>query len=132
MSGEDDTGAAIRDTFDRCETCGTFVVALSQHRCPTEAADARPNRSERTALAAADDRDAETAVGVFPASQGNRYAYHDLEGRERTRCGCETYTDAARLVVTTLADAKRRGRSPCGSCRRLRRLADDEGTDATR
>ncbi|AQL44645.1 hypothetical protein BV210_17930 (plasmid) [Halorientalis sp. IM1011] len=125
MSGEDDTGAAIREAFEQCESCGTFVVALPQHRCRTDAADARPDRSERSARANADDRADGTPVGIFPSSQGNRYAYHDLDGNDRTRCGCEKYTDASDLVETTLGDAKRRGRSPCGSCRHLRRLADD-------
>ena len=108
MSGEDDTGAAIREAFEQCESCGTFVVALPQHRCRTDAADARPDRSERSARANADD-----GIQWIPFS------------RDRTRCGCEKYTDASDLVETTLGDAKRRGRSPCGSCRHLRRLADD-------
>jgi hypothetical protein len=112
----------VERTFSRCESCGTFVVSLAQHRCPTDAADSRPDRGEREDMADEDDRDGELSVGLFPNSQGNRYAYHDLDGADRPRCGCAKHTEASRLIVTSLAAAKRQGRSPCGSCRRLREL----------
>jgi hypothetical protein len=125
MSGEDDDATDVASAFTRCESCGTYLVSVSQHRCPSGRADARPDRTERERLATADGRDDATSVGVFPSSQGNRYAYHDLDADGRPRCGCEKHTDATEVTVTSLADAKRRGRSPCGSCRRLRRPERD-------
>jgi hypothetical protein len=110
--------ARVSDAFDRCPDCGTFVVQLATHRCPSGRTAGSPVRERREALAEADDRGDAALVGLFQRSQGDAYAYHELDGGEPV-CGCAGVTKAATLAVVTRAEAKARGKSPCGSCRRI-------------
>jgi hypothetical protein len=105
------------EAFSRCGECGTHVVNLDSHRCSSRE-PIRTDRETRRERAAGDDRDDEDGVGIFPRSSGNSYAYHELREGE-VRCGCGNYAKADRLDVVTRAEAKARGRAPCGNCERL-------------
>lgn len=108
----------VSDAFDRCPECGTFVVQLATHRCPSgETADPL-TRERREELAEADGRADATLVGVFRRSHGDAYAYHELDGGQPV-CGCAGNTKAEAVTAITRAEAKARGKSPCGSCRRI-------------
>lgn len=110
--------ASVTDAFERCPDCGTFVVQLTTHRCPSgETADPR-TRERREELAAADTRSDGTFVGVFRRSHGDAYAYHELDDGKPV-CGCASNTKAEAVTAITRAEAKARGKSPCGSCRRI-------------
>ena len=102
------------DSLSRCEGCGSFVVSIENHTCSTEGAGRDPTRPERERRAARDGRDDGDTVGVYCRSRGDAYAYHELDGGVPV-CGCHSYTEA-RLRTTTRGEAKRRGRSPCGTC----------------
>ena len=104
--------------FDRCPDCGTIVVQLATHRCPSEDAGVHPTRERREALAAGDTRDDGEPVGVFRRAHGDAYAYHELEGGQPL-CGCAGKTKATDVTVIPRIEAKARGKSPCGSCRRI-------------
>lgn len=119
MSRDADPAAAdVSNAFERCPDCGTFVVLLATHRCPAEGGTEPSTRERREALAAADDRPDGSLVGVFRRSQGDAYAYHELDDSEPV-CGCAGNTKAPAVTVLTRAEAKARGKSPCGSCRRI-------------
>lgn len=111
------------DAFSRCEDCGTHVVNLDSHRC-SSSGDVRTNRETLRRRAEGDDRDDDDSVGIFPRSSGNSYAYHELREGE-VCCGCGNYAKADRLEVVTRAEAKQRGRCPCGNCARLKRAQSD-------
>ncbi|WP_137287803.1 hypothetical protein [Halorussus salinisoli] len=109
------------DEFEQCSDCGRYLARTSNHRCQTdEQRQCPPNRAERNRRASADTRREDTLVGVFSRNGGTTYAYHDLTNGE-PRCGCHHHTDPDELEVVTLSRAKERGRSPCRSCRRIRR-----------
>lgn len=104
------------DSLSRCEDCGSFVVSIGNHTCSTDDTARRdPTRRERERRAARDGRDDEATVGVYCRSRGDAYAYHELDG-DVPVCGCHSYTEA-RLRTVTRAEAKRRGRAPCRTCR---------------
>ena len=109
---------SVSDAFDRCPDCGTFVVQLPTHRCPSEEAGGQLTRERREELAAKDTRSDATLVGVFRRSHGDAYAYHELDDGQPV-CGCASNTKAERVTSITRAEAKSRGKSPCGSCRRI-------------
>jgi hypothetical protein len=107
------------DDLSRCDDCGSVFVTLSNHTCPSEGGPTGAlTRQERERLAARDSRDDDDTVGVYRRSQGGAYAYHELDGSVPV-CGCHSYTKARQLDHVTRAEAKRRGRSPCGTCRRV-------------
>ena len=114
----DRLAATVSDAFDRCPDCGTFVVQLSTHRCPPDEVTGSPTRERREALADADGRSDASLVGLYRRSHGDAYAYHELDDGEPV-CGCGANTKATALTVVTRAEAKARGKSPCGSCRRI-------------
>ena len=122
----DRLATAVSDAFDRCPNCGTFVVQLATHRCPSDESTGSPTRERREALAAADERPDGSLVGVFRRSQGDAYAYHELDDGEPV-CGCARNTKAAAVTVLTRAEAKVRGKSPCGRCRRVEEPARGSG-----
>lgn len=108
------------DEFERCSDCDRYFTRASNHRCHgNEERQQPPNRAERDRRARADTRRDDTLVGVFSRTGNTTYAYHDLTNGE-PRCGCHHHVESAELEVVTLARAKARGRSPCGSCRRIR------------
>lgn len=123
----DSRSTSVADAFERCPDCGTFVVQLATHRCPPGEPAGSLTRERREALAAADGRADGSPVGVFRRSHGDAYAYHELDGEEPL-CGCSHNTKAEAVTVVTRAEAKARGKSPCGSCRRVeeRRRASGE------
>ena len=106
--------------FERCRDCGNFVVRRSTHRCRDSDRPNPTTRAERERLAEDDRRDDETEVGVFRRSGGDSYAYHDLDEDAEPLCSSSARTKATKLEVVTLAEARARGKSPCGSCRRIR------------
>lgn len=109
---------AVTDPFERCPGCGTIVVQLATHRCPSDDAGVHPTRERREALAARDTRGDGEPVGVFRRAHGDAYAYHELEGGQPL-CGCAGNTKATDVTVIARIEAKARGKSPCGSCRRI-------------
>jgi hypothetical protein len=109
---------SVSDAFERCTECGTFVVQLATHRCPSGEGSGQLTRERREELAAADTRSDASLVGVFRRSHGDAYAYHELDGGEPV-CGCTSNTKAEAVTAITRSEAKARGKSPCGSCRRL-------------
>lgn len=113
------------DEISRCTECGTYVVNLGSHRCPADDGGRPSGRADRLARAEGDTRDDDDEVGIFRRAHGNTYAYHELDGGD-VYCGCGEYTKAGRLDVVTRAEAKARGRSPCGNCERSRRFHDAE------
>lgn len=113
------------EAITRCGTCGTHVVNLDSHRCPS-AGTRETNRETRRERAERDDRDDDDRVGIFPRSNGNSYAYHELRDGE-VCCGSGNYAKADRLEVVRRVDAKARDRCPCGNCERLQRLRTDGG-----
>jgi len=119
--------AGLADAFDRCPDCGTIVVQLATHRCPSGQGVGQLTRERREELAEQDGRDDDAPVGVFQRSHGDAYAYHELDG-DQPVCGCGSNTKAEAVTVITRAEAKSRGKSPCGSCRRIeeRRAARTE------
>lgn len=124
-----DGGADLRqlveecEAISRCEECGTHVVNLASHRCPS--ADTRgTNRETRRERAEGDERADDDPVGIFPRSSGNSYAYHELSDGD-VQCGCGNYTKADRLEIVSRLEAKDRGRCPCGNCERVERLEAD-------
>ena len=114
----DRLATTVADAFDRCPHCGTFVVQLATHRCPSEDPTGSLTRERREALAEADERPDGSLVGVFRRSQGDAYAYHELDAGAPV-CGCDRNTKAAAVTVLSRAEAKARGKSPCGRCRRI-------------
>lgn len=108
----------VADVFERCPECGTVVVQLSTHRCPSGEGGGQLTRERREALAERDGRDEDDSVGVFRRSHGDAYAYHELEDGQPV-CGCAGNTKAERVTVISRGEAKSRGKSPCGSCRRI-------------
>lgn len=117
---------SVADAFDRCTECGTFVVQLATHRCPSGESTGQLTRERREELAEADTRSEAALVGVFRRSHGDAYAYHELDGGQPV-CGCSGNTNAEAVTAITRAEAKARGKSPCGSCRRI---AESRGGDA--
>lgn len=109
---------SVSEAFERCPGCGTFVVQLATHRCPPDEPPGPLTRERREALAAADEREDAAPVGVFQRSRGDAYAYHELDGGDPL-CGRAGVTKATGVAVVTRAEAKARGKSPCGSCRRV-------------
>ena len=124
----DSKPTSVSEAFERCPDCGTFVVQLATHRCPSGEPTGPLTRERREVLAEADDRPDGSPVGVFRRSHGDAYAYHELDGEEPL-CACSHNTKAEAVTVVTRAEAKALGKSPCGSCRRVeeRRRADEEG-----
>lgn len=122
MTGTGDLRRLIRecDALHRCPDCGTHVAHAGAHSCPpgTDGSDGRDEapstRGERQP-----DRSADDAVGVFRRTIGNTYAYHELDDGE-VRCWCDRTTKAGRFDVLSRAEAEELGRTPCGSCERLR------------
>ena len=110
--------ASVSDAFDRCADCGTFVVQLATHRCPSGESTGQLTRERREELAAADTRSDAALVGVFRRSHGDAYAYHELDDGQPV-CGCANNTKAEAVTAITREEAKARGKSPCGSCRRI-------------
>ena len=110
----------VSDAFERCADCGTFVVQLATHRCPTEETTGQLTRERREELAEADTRSDAALVGVFRRSHGDAYAYHELDDGQPV-CGCSANTKAEAVTAITRGEAKSRGKSPCGSCRRIER-----------
>lgn len=108
----------VADVFERCPECGTIVVQLGSHRCPTDEAGVHPNRERREVLAERDTRDDEELVGLFQRAHGDAYAYHELEDGQPL-CGCGGNAKATTVTVIPRIEAKARGKSPCGSCRRI-------------
>lgn len=113
---------AQTDAFQRCQDCGEFIVDRSPHRCDRRTRGKPSRREERNQLAEGDGRDSETIVGIFRRSNGQTYAYHDIDNEGATLCGGEARTKAVALELVTLERAQALGRSPCGSCRRYRSL----------
>lgn len=114
----DRPASSVSDAFDRCTECGTFVVQLATHRCPSSETTGQLNRERREQLAEADTRADAALVGVFRRSHGDAYAYHELTDGQPV-CGCASNTKAEAVTTITRAEAKTRGKSPCGSCRRI-------------
>jgi hypothetical protein len=113
------------DDISRCEECGTHVVNLGTHRCPSEGGGRPAGRSARQRRASHDTRDDDDEVGVFRRAHGNTYAYHELDDGD-VYCGCSKYTKAGQFDIIARSEAKALGRSPCGNCRRLRAFRDGE------
>lgn len=107
------------DAFTRCPDCGTVVVCGATHRCRDPDRPQPTTREERERLAADDTRTDETRVGVFRRSSGSAYAYHDLDESGDPVCSCSSRTKATAFEIISLEEAKRRGKSPCGSCRQI-------------
>lgn len=118
---DEDLATLVRDcsNLSRCEECGAVVAKLGSHTCPTaDSTNGKLTRREREQLADGDSRDDDDLVGVYRRAQGGTYAYHELDGSVPV-CGCQSYTKARRFDRVTRAEAKRLGRSPCGTCRRV-------------
>jgi hypothetical protein len=113
------------DAFSQCEECGKHVVNLAGHRCGSSTSGSPSTRSMREALADGDTRSDDDAVGIYRRTLGDTYAYHELDGDD-IHCGCGEYTKADELEVITRGEAKALGRSPCGTCKRLRSIHDGE------
>ena len=113
------------DVFERCASCGTIVVQLSTHQCPSTSRGDGSTREERERLAERDDRDDQALVGVFQRASGSTYAYHELDARGRPRCPTRNPTKAKKFEVIRRQEAKERGKAPCGHCRSLE--GDDGG-----
>lgn len=113
------------DAFSRCEDCGKHVVHLAGHRCSSSTNGSPSTRSMRQARADLDTRSDDDNVGIYRRTLGDTYAYHELGG-DGIYCGCGEYTKADKLEILTRGEAKTLGRSPCGTCERLRSLHDDD------
>lgn len=106
------------DAFRRCDECGSIVVQLSTHRCPTE--DSPSTRAERERRAGDDERDPDDLVGVYRRANGHTYAYHELDENDRPCCPTRNPSLAQRFEVVTRNRAQELGKSPCGHCRNSR------------
>ena len=106
------------DALTRCTDCGEFTIDRSYHRCTAAVSQSAMNRENRIRQTEKDRRADETAVGIFRRSKGQTYAYHELAADGSTLCGGEARTKAETLKTVTLAEAKRLGRTPCGTCHR--------------
>jgi hypothetical protein len=104
------------DAFRRCPNCETVIVKLAAHRCPPEETDGPLPREQRVAAADEDPRDDETTVGIVQRAAGSAYAYHELGEDGNPLCSCLKRAGVTGVTEVTRAEAKRRGRSPCGSC----------------
>ena len=116
----DRPATGVSDAFERCGECGTFVVQLATHRCPSGETTGQLTRERREELAEADTRSDAALVGVFRRSHGDAYAYHELDDGQPV-CGCVANTKAEAVTAISRGEAKARGKSPCGSCRRIER-----------
>lgn len=120
-----DGAAREDDVFERCPSCGTIVVQLATHQCPSTAQRDGSTREERERMAERDDRDDQALVGVFQRASGSTYAYHELDGRQQPRCPTRNPTKAKKFEVMQRQEAKERGKAPCGHCRSLEGGGDD-------
>lgn len=118
----------VTDAFERCPDCGTIVVQLATHRCPPDEAGVHLTRERREVLAERDTRDSDELVGVFRRAHGDAYAYHELEGGQLL-CSCGENTKAKDVTVIPRTEAKARGKSPCGSCRRIGKRRRDRSAE---
>lgn len=112
------------DAFSQCEDCGKHVVKIAGHRCASSVNGSPSTRARRQALADSDTRSDDDRVGIYRRALGDTYAYHELDG-DGIYCGCGENTKADELEVLPRGEAKRLGRSPCGTCERLQGLHDD-------
>lgn len=112
----------VRETFEYCEDCDTLVVGLDQHRC-AEPSSGRPSASERTELAAADDRPQGEDV-LYPKgrSQNNAWAYHELDDDGEPLHAVDHLSGTER---GSRGEAIKAGCYPCGRCRRIQEAADE-------
>lgn len=97
-------------TFHRCDECGSIVVQLSTHRCPTR--ESPSTRTERERRAGEDERDPDDLVGVYRRSNGHTYAYHELDENHQPCCPTRNPSLAQRFEVTTRDRAQELGKSP--------------------
>ena len=130
MSGNDtksdgphgDVAELLRDSdaFVRCPDCQTLVVRLGPHRCgPDDEPTPARSREERTRAAAADSRSDDDLVGIVQRAAGSAYAYHELDDDGEALCNCDERPDVKGFEVVTRAEARHRGRAPCGNCERF-------------
>lgn len=115
-------GELLRDSdaFVRCPDCGSLLVRLGPHRCSPGAGESRSrSREERARAAASDSRGDGDAVGIVQRAAGSAYAYHELDEDGRPLCNCADRPDVSGFEAVTRAEARRRGRAPCGNCARL-------------
>lgn len=107
---------AASDAFERCPSCGRTVVQLSTHQCPSTDHPPPSTRKERERRAERDARSDDDRVGLYCRSNGNTYAYHELDDDGRPCCPSRNPSKASKFVVVSRREAKDRGRSPCGHC----------------
>jgi hypothetical protein len=117
---EESLTALIEDCehFESCPSCGQTVVDLSTHQCPSETLRGVGNRESRERRATRDERDDDDLVGVYRRTQGNAYAYHELDEENVPRCPIRNPTKARKFEVLRRAEARAQGKAPCGHCRR--------------
>lgn len=108
--------------FEVCDNCGRVLVNVDTHTCPPDEprSEMEQRRDERQKLADEDPRDESTTVLLFRRAGCHSYAYHDIDDDGTPICGAHKRSKATRSEPVTLAEAKSRGKAPCGSCRRFR------------
>lgn len=106
--------------FERCDACGHAVVQLSTHRCPT-GPSSPTTRAERERRERRDDRDGAELVGVYRRSNGNSYAYHELDDDGEPCCPTRNPPKAKKFELIPRREAQAQGKSPCGHCPNARR-----------
>lgn len=131
----DDLPEGISETFQECQQCGGYFVKVASHRCADPRGDTTdPDRDERRRRAAEDERPDGDSVAILPTrSVSGSYAYHEIDADGLPECGGGGVRTHDEWIRLSRAEAKARGKAPCGTCRRLTgdRTAPTDRTDRT-
>lgn len=109
----------VERTFERCPDCGRYLVKLGSHSCAASESST-PTREQRRRIAESDPRPDDDPVLLLPTRKvDGSYAYHETTDDYTPTCGGGGALDDDEWQVSTRAEARSRGRSPCMTCLRL-------------
>ena len=114
----DITDKEIKETFDRCPTCGKYAVFVTDaHSCNPTQSTGLLNDAKRQQRIAADPYPGNETVVAIQRGQSTAYAYHETTSDSQPLC---QLTSDHSFDYLTRADAQANGRPPCQQCQHIR------------